>query len=105
MAPRTAVPEPIDLVSDEDGSGLVTLPSIDDDPFTQRLLDWVDHPVHFVCEALYEQPDPWQCDVLDAIAVEDNVALRACHGVGKTKVEGWAVCWFLATRAMSQIVT
>jgi len=48
-------------------------------------------------------PDPWQCDALDALVEEDNVAVRACHGVGKTALIAWAVDWFLATRPFSKI--
>jgi phage terminase large subunit len=67
--------------------------------------DWKDNPVHFVCEAIGAQPDPWQCDVLDTLMIEDNVALRACHGVGKTAVLSWFVLWFLLTKKDAIIPT
>ena len=66
---------------------------------------WRENPVQFVCEAIGAQPDPWQCDVLDTLMVEDNVALRACHGVGKTAVLSWFVLWFLLTKKDAIIPT
>ena len=69
------------------------------------LRKWRDNPVAFVCEAVGAQPDPWQCDVLDTLMVEDNVALRACHGVGKTAVLSWFVLWFLLTKKDAIIPT
>jgi len=54
---------------------------------------WLAYPPLFVVEAIGATPDPWQCDVLDALydAEDDNVALRACHGVGKTATMAWAI--------------
>ncbi len=74
----------------------------------QYLLNrWLDYPALFVSEAIGADPDPWQCDVLDAVYDEstgplgdidavaiDNVAVRACHGVGKTAVEAWLILHF-----------
>lgn len=69
-----------------------------------RLLEfWRDNPVDFVIQALGAQPEPWACDVLDAIAAEDNVALRACHGVGKTALLSWTTIWFTVTRTNARV--
>lgn len=68
---------------------------------------WLDYPPLFVTEAIGALPDPWQCDALDALYDEDpgeeevdafaidNVAIRACHGVGKTAWESWAIMHYL----------
>lgn len=75
--------------------------------FEERMIDWAMNPVHYVCEVLQAQPDPWQCDVLDAIAEPgiDNIALRACHGPGKTALLAWVVNWFAPTRPYCKIPT
>jgi len=70
---------------------------------------WFMNPVAFVCEVLQAQPDPWQCDFLDAVADPDpeseNIALRACHGPGKTTTLAWAIDWFAATHPYAKIPT
>lgn len=71
--------------------------------FELLLKRWAVQPVAFVIEALGAAPDPWQCDVLDALMAHDNVAVRACHGVGKTALVSWVVLWFLITRPFSKI--
>lgn len=67
------------------------------------LLHWRHHPTDFVLQALGAEPDPWQCDVMDAVAEEDNVAVRACHGVGKTALLAWIIQWFTVTRPYSRV--
>src|SRR3972149_6308996 len=69
------------------------------------ITDWTNNPVHFVCEALGAQPDPWQCDVMDAIMEEHNVALRACHGPGKTTLLSWETIHFTVTRPYCKVPT
>ena len=56
-------------------------------------------PVLFVREVLGAEPDDWQLEVLrDFGGGERNVAIRACHGVGKTAVMAWLVLLMLTTR-------
>lgn len=66
---------------------------------------WHDNPVHFTCEALHAQPDPWQCDVMDALVENEDVAIRACHGVGKTALLAWVINWFTPTRPYAKVPT
>jgi len=56
---------------------------------------YVDDPVSFVTRVLGAQPDPWQADVLRALARGENVAVRSGHGVGKTALASWAILWKL----------
>ena len=45
------------------------------------------------------EPDEWQAEVLrDFGRGERNIAIRACHGVGKTAVMAWLVIIMLLTR-------
>lgn len=69
------------------------------------LAHWAEHPVDFVCDALGIQPDPWQCDVLDTVLIEDNIALRACHGVGKTALLSWMILWYVFTHKNAVVPT
>lgn len=56
-------------------------------------------PVRFVREVLGAEPDDWQIEVLrDFGRGERNVAIKACHGVGKTAVMSWLVLLMLLTR-------
>lgn len=63
--------------------------------------------MHFASGALGLTLDPWQCDVLDAVADPDakSIAIRACHGVGKTLILGVATVHFLTTRPNSETIT
>src|SRR5712691_1342825 len=72
---------------------------------SRRVDRWRTEPVRFVMEALGAEPEPWQCDVLDALQEHDNVAVRACHGVGKTACEAWAILHFLLTHPYAKVPT
>lgn len=66
---------------------------------------WREHPVDFVCDVLGAQPDPWQCDVMDTVLIEDNVALKSCHGAGKTALLSWLILWFMFTHKNAIVPT
>jgi len=72
-----------------------------------KLALWTAEPVRFVLDVLHGTPDPWQCDVMDTIAdpAVDNIALRACHGVGKTALLAWVINWFTTTRDYCKVPT
>lgn len=57
-----------------------------------------DNPVKFVRDILQVTPDDWQAEALTALATKNRVAIRSGHGVGKTALESWSICWFLFTR-------
>lgn len=48
-------------------------------------------------------PDPWQCDVLEAVLVHRLVAVRSPHGVGKTSCACFCVHWHLCTHPFSKV--
>lgn len=62
-------------------------------------------PVFFVTHVL--GGDPWerQKEILTAVKDHRRVAVRACHGVGKTKVAAWAALWFLYCHKNSKVIT
>ena len=46
---------------------------------------------------------PFQADVMDLVAQNDRVALRAANGVGKDVVTAWLIEWYLVTHFLSKI--
>lgn len=62
-------------------------------------------PELFVREQLHAEPDPWQLKVLRAHGRgERRIAVRSCHGPGKTAVAAWLVCYMLCTRLPQKTV-
>lgn len=58
-----------------------------------------DGPVRLVRELFDAEPDPWQEDVLRAFGRgERRIAVRSCHGPGKTATAAWCVWAMLLTR-------
>lgn len=53
---------------------------------------WRADPVKFVRELFGVEPDDWQIDVLNAFAITNRIAMKACKGPGKTCVLAWC-CW------------
>jgi len=82
---------------------------VDDVDETDQLVDafraWALEPVRYVQDVLAGTPDPWQCDVLDAIMEHENVAVRSCHGAGKTSLLAWVILWFTTTRPFAVVPT
>ena len=62
-----------------------------------------DDPVRFFRAILGIDPDPWQCEALEALARGENVSIRSGHGVGKTTLLAGIVLWFLTTRPNCRI--
>jgi len=56
--------------------------------------------VLFVREVLGAEPEPYQIEILKAVANPKHrrVAVRSGHGVGKTCALAWAIVWHLATK-------
>jgi len=68
-----------------------------------RYRAYKDEPARFASEVLGVQIEPYQADILDALAEYPSVAIRSGHGVGKTAALAWAAIWFLVTRYPSKI--
>lgn len=69
-------------------------------PFHTAIARYARAPIAFVREVLHAEPDPWQVEALRAIARgHTRIAIRSGHGVGKTALAAWAMCWFANTRA------
>jgi len=62
-------------------------------------------PVLFVQEVFGCEPDPWQCDLMNAVAAgERKCSCKSGHGVGKSTGASWLMLWFLLTRYPVKIV-
>ena len=62
-------------------------------------------PERFVIEQLGAKPDPWQIKALRAFGRGDRlIAVRSCHGPGKTAIAAWLVCLMLTTRLPQKTV-
>lgn len=56
-------------------------------------------PLGFVRDVLGASPDPWQEDLLLAVAKgKRRISVRAGHGVGKTTGCSWVLVWHMVTR-------
>lgn len=74
-------------------------------PFEDFVHRYQDDPVLFVQEIFGATPDPWQAQLLEAIASGyRRISVRSGHGVGKTTAAAWAALWFLLTRYKCKIV-
>ena len=71
-----------------------------DNPFHTAISRYARAPIGFVREVLHAEPDPWQLEALRAVARgHTRIAIRSGHGVGKTALAAWLMCWFANTRA------
>ena len=68
------------------------------------MAEWRASPVAFTRDVLGAVPDEWQVEVLEAVAVNQRVCLKASKGPGKTTVLAWVAWWFLATRPQAKVV-
>lgn len=73
--------------------------SITKEDYAAWVRQYFNHPVAFVREVLNVEPDVWQCEVMDAVAMgERNIAIASGHRVGKSTVLGWICLWYMMTR-------
>lgn len=63
-----------------------------------------DDPVAFVQDVLQADPDEWQKETLEALAIKPKVSVRSGQGVGKTALEAWSVIWYLCCRPNPKVI-
>lgn len=74
-------------------------------PFVDFLKKYRDNPVGFVQDVLSIEPDPWQREMLQAIASGNRrISIRSGHGVGKSTGASWAMIWYMLTRYPVKVV-
>jgi phage terminase large subunit len=63
------------------------------------LVTYATDPAGFVRDVLRASPDPWQADLLTAVANgERRISVRAGHGVGKSTACAWLLIWHMVCR-------
>ena len=72
--------------------------------FRKKLPIYRREPVIFAREVLLFEPDEWQKDTLQDLAVNPKVAVKSGQGVGKTGVEAVALLWFLSCFPYPRVV-
>lgn len=77
----------------------------DDNVFVQWILRYRAEPVLFAREVLEVEPDPWQAELMMAVAGgERRISVRSGHGVGKSTTVAILCIWYLLTRYPVKIV-
>ncbi len=66
---------------------------------------WARSPLSYVVECLGAVPTHQQSQVLKAFEHHRFVAVRSGHGIGKSKLTGWLVNWWLDTRGKRAPIT
>lgn len=72
-------------------------------------LDWSyilwDYPVDFVRECFGVEPEPFQAEFMKLLPRQDitQIAVKACHGPGKTAELAWACLWWLLAHPYSRV--
>ena len=73
--------------------------------FVQWIKRYRDEPVLFAREVLGVEPDPWQADLMMAVAAgQRRISVRSGHGVGKSTTVAILCIWYLLTRYPVKIV-
>jgi len=74
-----------------------------ENPFVEFVQTFHNDPVAFVRSVLKIEPDPWQSELLEAVASGNRrISVRSGHGVGKSTVASWAMLWFILTRTRAR---
>lgn len=71
----------------------------------QNLQQAVDDPLFFVEKIIGATPQSYQSEIIKAVELNNKVAWRAGHGVGKTALASWIALWFLFTRPEAKVIT
>lgn len=65
---------------------------------------WRADPVLWVRQVLKVEPDAWQVEALQSVAVNPRVGLSACAGPGKSALLAWVGLWWLDTHYDAQAI-
>lgn len=77
----------------------------DQNAFIEWVLRYRAEPVLFAREVLGVEPDPWQAELMMAVARgERRISVRSGHGVGKSTTVAILCLWYLLTRYPVKIV-
>ena len=60
-------------------------------------------PALFVRVVIGVEPQPWQVQALNAVRDHPRVAIKSCHGVGKSAFLSWLTLFWILTRVPSKV--
>ena len=66
---------------------------------------WYRYPLAYVIEHIGDVPTHQQAQILKAFEHHNFVAVKSGHGIGKSKLTGWLVNWWLDTRGKRAPIT
>lgn len=66
---------------------------------------WYRYPLGYVIECIGDVPTHQQAMILKAFEHHNFVAVKSGHGIGKSKLTGWLVNWWLDTRGKRAPIT
>lgn len=66
---------------------------------------WYSNPLAYVIECIGDVPTHQQAQILKAFEHHHFVAVKSGHGIGKSKLTGWLVNWWLDTRGKRAPIT
>ena len=66
---------------------------------------WYRYPLAYVIEHIGDTPTHQQAEILKAFEHHNFVAVKSGHGIGKSKLTGWLVNWWLDTRGKRAPIT
>lgn len=66
---------------------------------------WYRNPLAYVIECVGDIPTHQQAQILKAFEHHNFVAVKSGHGIGKSKLTGWLVNWWLDTRGKRAPIT
>jgi hypothetical protein len=66
---------------------------------------WYRSPLAYVIEHIGDIPTHQQAQILKAFEHHNFVAVKSGHGIGKSKLTGWLVNWWLDTRGKRAPIT
>jgi hypothetical protein len=73
--------------------------------FCLLLRRWYRSPLAYVIEHIGDVPTHQQAQILKAFEHHNFVAVKSGHGIGKSKLTGWLVNWWLDTRGKRAPIT
>jgi len=79
--------------------------SNEENPWLDFMEAYHDDPVAFVQNIVGMDPQPWQQEVLQAVADgKTRLSVRSGHGVGKSATLSWLMVWYMTTRFPVKVV-
>lgn len=88
------------------GTPIVASTATDSPIVASTATDYSQDIVAFVRDILHATPTDYQVEILNAFMTKRRVAVRGAHGMGKTALSAWIVCWAIgALKEETKVIT